>query len=184
MSVADEILKLKELLDSNAITQEEFEKMKKSLLEKGTSNQKPDPQPSQSPRPQTTYNRVTTNGTNFSYRPSSKRYFNAAPFRTAGWIAFAFGALFCVILFFMLIHQNYEASMYMVWETTTLPISIALAMGIILKMKDDSAQLMILSIVFLAISIILSIVSTSLFYQALQQEINRYQYYYLYLFIE
>ena len=45
MANVDEILKLKELLDKKAITQEEFEKMKNELLEKNIEEKKESTEP-------------------------------------------------------------------------------------------------------------------------------------------
>lgn len=162
MSTADEILKLKQLLDSGAITEDEYNQMKKKLLEGGDSSKPAFSQPQQ-PVHQYTPRSSTYPTTNTYRSPVRKRYFNGTPFKVVGWISLCFTILFVLINIFLIANKSYYSSFYMVWETTFVPAGLALSMGIILKVKDDYSSLMAAAIIFLVISFVLSIVSTSLF---------------------
>lgn len=168
MSTADEILKLKTLLDSGAISQDEFDSMKTKILNENNGSYEPQ---------QTTsveaYNSPEPTGTS-TYHKS--RYFNATPFKVIGWISVCFAALFSIICIILLCEYEYEAAMAMVWELTFLPGTLAIVMGAIVKTKEYSSALLIAGIIFAIASVVVSIVTTVEYYNDLADYLYPYLY--------
>lgn len=173
MGVTDELLKLKQLLDANAITQEEFDSMKAKLLSKKDENPSPN---SSSLNTSRVGGYVQTgpsyNNGNYKSTPQATNrqnlrhytYFNAKPFMVVGIICFIVAIFFVLCELIMVGTKNFESAFYITWEFTSLPASIALVMGIILKVKDDRKSILIMGIIALAISFIMSIVVTTSYY--------------------
>lgn len=168
MAVSDELLKLKQLLDSGAITKDEFDSMKAKLL--NDNNESYEPQHTSSVE---TYNSSEPTRTSTYYK---SRYFNATPFKVIGWISVCFAALFSIICIILLCEYEYGAAMAMVWELTFFPGTLAIIMGAIVKTKEYSSALLIAGIIFAIASVVVSIVTTVEYYN----DLAGYLYPYLY----
>ena len=169
MSVADELLKLKSLLESGAISEEEFDIMKKRLLENG----------SVTPTIQSRTNSSTNATTAESYTTSpvsryKRRYFNDKPFKVVGWISSAITMLFAIVIMILLIEFEVGVAMALVWEFSFIPGVLGVVMGGIVKSKSYSSALLIFSIIAMICGIAISIATIVLYNEALYDSVNKY----------
>ncbi len=182
MNIADELLKLKQLLDANAITQEEYDRMKAKIINRDEANTKSTNSYTSNAETRSSYGSSTNNynSVNNSYRNTynnryrNYRLFNDKPFKILGFICFGITMLFVFLIFLLLVQKSFEAAYYMTWECSFIPAVAALTMGIILKIKTDSKVLLILGIVSLVLSFIMSIAATSSYYTYIEEMIGSY----------
>ena len=167
MSVTDELLKLKTLHDSGAISNDEFETMKKKLLNGDLSNS--------SNQTHSNINNVAEE-TSSTTRTYSKKYFNEKPFQITGWICIAINLIFALIIMILLIEVEEEIAMALVWEFSFLPATISIIMGGIVKAKSYKNSLLVFSIIGMMFAIAICIATIILYNEAISYSPYRYYY--------
>lgn len=183
MSISDELLKAKELLDAGAITQEEYEQMKRKILNSdsttSSSSSSSYSSTSYSSRPSSNYSSSSSSSpsTGSSGYHARRSYFNSKPFKATGWTCFTITAIFVLTVFILLLCYEYEVAMSLVWEFSFIPGVIAVSMGGILKNKEGSNALLFWGVFIFTLAIIISIVTTYYYIDDLSYSSYRYYYY-------